>query len=69
MNITMKKKYNLIGLLVFFLWISVSFAQDASLKEAKKLFEKNKIKEATNLFLEIAKTENAEAFYYLGRML
>ena len=51
MNITMKKKYNLIGLLVFFLWISVSFAQDASLKEAKKLFEKNKIKEATNLFL------------------
>ena len=68
MNITMKKKYNLIGLLVFFLWISVSFAQDASLKEAKKLFEKNKIKEATNLFLEIAKTENAEAFYYLGRI-
>ena len=68
MNITMKKKYSLIGLLVFFLWMSVSFAQETSVKEAKKLFEKNKIKEATSLFLEIAKTENAEAFYYLGRI-
>ena len=43
-------------------------AQENSLKEAIKLFEQNKIKDAANIFLQAAKNENAEAFYYLGRI-
>ena len=37
---TMNKKYTIVGLLVFFLWIPFSFAQEVSLNQmSKKLFE------------------------------
>ncbi len=65
----MNKKYNLIGLLVFLLWMPLSFAQEVSLKDAKKLFENNKIQESAKAFLQIAnEKEDPEAFYYLGRI-
>ena len=65
------KKYIFIKfwlILVFLGSLLLVNAQENSLKEAIKLFEQNKIKDAANIFLQAAKNENAEAFYYLGRI-
>ena len=46
-----------------------SFAQEVSLKNAKKLFEDNKFQESAKIFLQLAnEREDSEAFYYLGRI-
>ena len=60
----MNKKYTIVGLLVFFLWIPFSFAQEVSLKNAKKLFKDNKFQESAKIFLQLAnEREDSEAFY------
>ena len=65
----MNKKYTIVGLLLLFLWMPFSFAQEASLKKAKKLFKNNKIQESAKIFLHLAnEREDAEAFYHLGRI-
>ena len=65
----MNKKYTIVGLLVFFLWIPFSFAQEVSLKNAKKLFKDNKFQESAKIFLQLAnEREDSEAFYHLGRI-
>ena len=65
----MNKKYTIVGLLVFFLWIPFSFAQEVSLKNAKKLFKDNKFQESAKIFLQLAnEREDSEAFYHLGKI-
>ena len=66
----MKKKYSLVGLMLLLLWVPLSvLAQDATLKDAKKLFEDNKIQESAQIFLKLANEDkDPEASYYLGRI-
>ena len=66
----MKKKYSLFGLMLFLLCMPLSvLAQDATLKDAKKLFEDNKIQESAQIFLKLANEDkDPAASYYLGRI-
>ena len=65
----MDKKHSLIVLLIFFLYLPLSLAQQISLEKAINLFENEQFQEAADMFFELDDIrEDPEVFYYLGRI-